>query len=297
MARLSQTSPFIYTFRSLISIRWMVDYIADAFRNDLDAQCNKAQALLKHYRRQNTMPELRAARRIIEGVLYPGWGLRADLQTRFTHVADFFEQYTDYFLSYTNKEADVVNQSFRKAFFDENRSLFRKYGQTVNLLARQTVQHFTGLSGFYDKQEIIGGDEIRPELVRGAQSAIVLVQILAKALLEPKYAKSENYCFQEYEAYKLGDSKSPDFVRRRRRKYRFLLAEQPEPTARKPAEAVKPSAACAPVWPVVSAHARSRGRCVGAQIPPNPPFPDWKNQQGDRRFQRSRSGGDRQGSF
>jgi hypothetical protein len=237
---LSQRSPFRDVFKKLLHIRIHVDRIADTYSGDTDEQCNVAQTLLKHFRGRNAMRDLYLARRMIEATLAPAWAPRQNL--RFAQVGDFFEQYRDYFLSYTNKRADDVNYRYRNTFDYDVQALFEQYKQTANLLARQTVTHFSGLYGYYDKNEILGGDEVRAAIVKGANSALVLVQLLTRPLLDPTYEEFENYCFQEYTAYTEGDDTTPEFVRKRDRKYRFLLAESTDQERKKPAEVLKPLA-------------------------------------------------------
>ena len=214
-----------------------MDHTAVSYPGDPDAQYGKATALLKKYRRQNLKVELDIARRFVLTALASGWEIA--LQKRFSEVATFLG-YQDYFLSYTNMRSDEINYTFRDAFYGETKTYFRKYGSKTNLLARQIVVHLSGLSGFYDKDKILGGDEIRAELEAGARSALVFIQIISKGLLDPERDEATNWCFREYCYYGSDEEATPSVARSRKRKYRFLVAEQRGRELREPARAIEP---------------------------------------------------------
>jgi len=233
-----QRPSFREPFVKLLEIRKRVDLIADNFPGNSEAQFRKATALLKKYRKQIAISEMRIAYKFIERALAPGWS--QDLKEKCASISQFFEKYMDYFLSYTNKRADQINADFTKAFYPETKALLRTFGMTANLLARQIIEHLSGLSGFYDKKNVELGDKIREEIVGSANSSLVFLQIVSRVMLDPGQDEEQNWCFQEYIAYKDDNFCSCSLARGRVRLFIFLIAEKS--VRGNPAEAVRPFA-------------------------------------------------------
>jgi hypothetical protein len=114
----AQRQAFREPFVKLLELRMRVDSIKAT--RDVEAQCRRAGALLKKYRKQNAAAEMWIARNFIERSFYPEWD--KTLRERLTDISNFFEQYKDYFLSYTNKHAHRTNTDFSKTFYPETKS-------------------------------------------------------------------------------------------------------------------------------------------------------------------------------
>jgi hypothetical protein len=223
-------------FSKLLEIRGRVDLIVKNFPGNPDLQFRKAAALLKKYRKQNAVPEMRIAYKLAQSALVSGWD--PELKKRFAALSEFFKEYKDYFLSYTNKDSGRTNTDFAKTFYPETKQYIKTCSITANLLARQVVEHLSGLSGFFDKQQILLGDAVRAKIVCGAATALVFIQLVSRAMLESEQNETDNWCFQEYMAYKCDDECACDVARGRTRLFIFLIAEKPVPG--NPAEAVRP---------------------------------------------------------
>jgi hypothetical protein len=238
---LARGSAYATAYTYLDQMRRRIDQISDRQSGNPTAQSRQALALLKSYRKENRFEDIQVCSDLIRGALLPTWGPAE--RREFDEGAAFLQEFVDYFLSYSNRNAELINGRFRRAFSRSTRDLVRELETKVNLVALQIVgllKNDNGLAGFYDADQVKLGDAIKDSIFAGAGSAIVFVQLVVRPMLI-KPTSEENWCFREYRVYD-GDEVLPGAkALGRPRSYAFLIGEELPPGSVRPAEAVRPA--------------------------------------------------------
>ncbi|MGB8910479.1 MAG: hypothetical protein WCC84_17175 [Candidatus Cybelea sp.] len=196
----TRDSNFATAYANLLGIRKRVDDVLSR-RPSRDArQVSLALALLKLYRRSYLFAELQACTEILRAAAYPRW--QQNDRVAFDKGCVVFPL-EDYFLSYTNREADDTNYYFRQAFIGQMRRGASEGRFNYNLVALAIEHRLSrnNLQGFFDVNEIRLGDSVREKITHGAEHSIVFIQLLEMALLTRPRPGETNWCFHEFERY------------------------------------------------------------------------------------------------
>ena len=111
----------------------------------------------------------------------------------------------DYFLSYTNRNFNetnnclkaVLNEVLDPVLYDSNRD---RSNCVAHLIKKYLDEN--GLDGFFDKHDMITGDEIKKKIRNHCRSAFAFVQLLEMVMFTGK-KDGRNWCYEEFDAFSL----------------------------------------------------------------------------------------------
>ena len=178
--------------------RICLHYSADNGDQPLQCLC-----LLKDWRvKAKYITDDYAIRRdLIRDFLYKDWSL-SDREC-YDQRRMVIEEWTDFFLSYTNRESVEINNRYRtlishKLGWPGNDKISKS-----NYVARVIAKFFESenLRAFVDFKVLECGDDIGQKIVQHCRSTIAFVQLVQKEALSEPPLGSENWCHIEYREF------------------------------------------------------------------------------------------------
>lgn len=142
---------------------------------------------------------------LIKRLLYPGWGQPE--KDSYDLKREIVVEWTDYFISYTNRDAGSTNLAFRGLI---KRSLgYTPKEQAAlkdNYVARAMVHLFKKnvLFGFFDQDDIKIGEKIGEKIREYCQKTYAFVQLVEDMALSPPDTPP-NWCFFEFSEFTKSD--------------------------------------------------------------------------------------------
>jgi hypothetical protein len=142
---------------------------------------------------------------LIKRLLYPGW--TQPEKESYDLKREIIVEWTDYFISYTNRDAGSTNLAFRGLI---KRSLgYTPKEQAAlrdNYVARSMVHLFKKrvLFGFFDQDDIKIGEKIGEKIREYCQRTFAFVQLVEDMALSPPDTPP-NWCFFEFSEFTKSD--------------------------------------------------------------------------------------------
>ncbi len=162
-----------------------------------DEQVRESLRLLRRMVDQRVEPfKTETLQRLVEGRLRKGWP--ASQQAIYDEKKEILE-WRDFFVSYTNRDASVINQQFQDLIKDCGFVISKDSKHVSNYLARVITRHlrrYQNLSGFYDENDLPVGDNITKDVERFCTNSFALIQVIEPLTFEME--PPPNWCFQEY---------------------------------------------------------------------------------------------------
>jgi hypothetical protein len=140
-------------------------------------------------------------RELIEKTLFLR-GPRDD-QLKFKQRRKLVDEWTDFFLSYTNRDAHATNDRYRGLINSQLGWPGKKEADSHNYLARVIVKFFEqrNIRAFVDFKNLQCGDDIQAKVFDHCRSTFAFVQLIeGETLVEPK-PPDKNWCHLEYSEF------------------------------------------------------------------------------------------------
>lgn len=109
----------------------------------------------------------------------------------------------DFFFSYTNRNLPETNNSFKELIIQSFReSDFKDTKNEINYLAKLIVRYLNvrNLQSFYDKDNIVCGDNIQEKILEKCKSCYVFVQLIEEEVFH-ELSNKKNWCHLEFEEF------------------------------------------------------------------------------------------------
>jgi hypothetical protein len=126
------------------------------------------------------------------------------IQKKFTAAQVVMCEWRNYFLSYTNRNADSINLDYQNL-------ITRAWGrwpkntdrEGANYVARTIAKYLreNNLAGFFDPIDIKCGDDIEDEVLNYCQNCASLIQLVEKCSFSMPEPEKKNWCHREYEIF------------------------------------------------------------------------------------------------
>jgi hypothetical protein len=120
-------------------------------------------------------------------------------------------QWTDYFLSYTNRNSIETNNDFRGVLCDAfGNDYINQNKEGVNCVARLIVHYLkqNNLTAFFDQDSMTCGDMIEDEISKHCKSVYAFVQLVEPLIFQAQDENNKNWCFLEYKTFDGWSSKN-----------------------------------------------------------------------------------------
>jgi hypothetical protein len=137
--------------------------------------------------------------------LYKRWPA-ADQRT-FNERLNVFDIWTDFFISYTNRDAIATNNRYKEL-------ISHHFGwpsdansiNPINYVARVIVKYLEqqNIRGFVDFKSLQCGDDIGTTILEHCRATIAFVQLVEDVTLTEPPPSKKNWCFEEYDAFTSG---------------------------------------------------------------------------------------------
>lgn len=188
-----------------------VELIAEKHSAANGDQARQCLQLLKEKRigRRFRTDEYNVIRALISRALYPTWG--AIDQDRFDRRVRVFDEWTDFFLSYTNRDAIATNNRYSKLVNFQLGKKDSKLGPLRNRVPEVIARllEADNLRGFADYDAMQPGDVIGEKVKDRCRNAIAFVQVVEKITLQEPEPPVINWCHEEYLAFTNAPLPSP----------------------------------------------------------------------------------------
>lgn len=178
------------------------------YQGQVDQQALMCLNMLTHLRGGNrfNIPEYEVFRDLILKTLLQTWP-KAD-QDRFVARLAIIDEWTDFFISYTNRNAYTTNDFHQPLIAQEFAAPVRPESELAkfNFVARVIAKYLeqNNLKGFVDFKSLKCGDDIEYEVIGHCQRTIAFVQLVeATSFVEPA-PPTVNWCLREFEAFSAG---------------------------------------------------------------------------------------------
>jgi len=183
--------------------KWQLERIASRYAADNGDQALQCLCLLKELRARSRFEgdEYLVTRALIDETLSKGWP-EVDRRTYLERRVVF--DWCDFFLSYTNRDANATNERYRRLVTAEYGWPSLAERSQYNYVARVVAKFFEqqNLRGFADFKTLQCGDDIKDKVVQHCRSAIAFVQLVESgALNEPAPPVEVNWCHAEYSEF------------------------------------------------------------------------------------------------
>jgi hypothetical protein len=180
-----------------------IEYIEGRFRGQADQQALQCLNMLKNLRAESAFKtkKYEVARGLILKTLY--LNLTGTDRDIFSARLAILDSWTEFFISYTNRNAQATNEYHKQLISQELGWPSRTDREKFNYVARVLVKYLeqNNIHGFFDFKTLKCGDDIESEVVEHCQKTIAFIQLVeAKSLEEPAPPKV-NWCLTEYEAF------------------------------------------------------------------------------------------------
>ena len=180
-----------------------IEHIEQKYSQQHGDQALQCLCLLKELRTGTVDPshEFVVTRDLIQRTLYARWP-KPD-QDLFDERRRVFDQWVDFFLSYTNRDASATNNRYKSLISAQfgwpRKAEVLARNQVAKVIAKFLEQH--SLRGFVDYNNMQCGDEIEDKIIEYCRTAIAFVQLVEdEALREPPPPKA-NWCHKEHFAF------------------------------------------------------------------------------------------------
>jgi hypothetical protein len=188
-----------------------------AHNGDQPLQC---LCLLKEWRgkTKHLTVDYGVRRDLIQGSLLQNWSPLD--QTKYDTCRRVIEEWTDFFLSYTNRDALEVNNRYRRLINHKlgwpGTDKFSRWNYVARVIAK--FLEAENLRTFVDFKNLECGDDIEQKIVEHCRSTFAFVQLIERvALSEPPEGKF-NWCHIEFQQFQNApfppESKTADVNRR-----------------------------------------------------------------------------------
>ena len=201
-----------------------------ASNGDQPLQC---LSLLKEWRDKTKYltDEYETRRELIRGSVYQEWSL----QDRDLYDARRFviEEWSHFFLSYTNRESLDINNRYRKLISHKLGWPGQESSSKSNYVARVIAKFFESqnLRAFADFNVLECGDDIGEEIVQHCRSTFAFVQLVQHEVLSEPAEGKRNWCHIEYGEFVNATFPSPGAANVNRKFFLLSGAKQLEEPA------------------------------------------------------------------
>ncbi len=113
------------------------------------------------------------------------------------------DQWSDVFISYTNRDGGATNMRYRRLIGDELGWPVKSKARKANYLARVLAKFFEqqGIRGFVDFKSLQCGDDLKAVILARCATTIAFVQLVENVTLTEPLPPDENWCHLEFEAF------------------------------------------------------------------------------------------------
>ena len=180
-----------------------IEHIKEAFPGLTGRQALQCLNMLKNLREESAFKtkKYEVARDMILKTLYLNWA-KADRDIFDARLA-LFDSWTDFFISYTNRDAHATNDYHRKLITQElgwpRRADLEKFNYVARVLVKYLEQN--NVHGFFDFKSLQCGDDIEARVLERCEKTIAFIQLVESKSLEEPAPPKLNWCLKEYEAF------------------------------------------------------------------------------------------------
>ena len=193
---------YTYAFNLVTDTYFYIRDYEEDFGNSPADQALQCLNLLKSRRgllRKGPPPdEYHVAATLIEKTLFRNWPEvdRAEYERRRAIIEDW----NDYFISYTNRNAGTTNKLYKELVEHE---IGEHYEQEDNCVARALAKYVDqeNLKGFIDYMEMDPGDVVEEKILKHAGESFSFIQLVEKSIFKVPDASKRNWCWEEYKAF------------------------------------------------------------------------------------------------
>ena len=180
-----------------------IERIGTKYSRDNGDQALQCLCLLKDLRAKTVYEsdDYATTRELIEKTLCLHWPKPDQLD--FDQRRKVLDRWSDFFISYTNRDSNATNKRYRELISNELGWPRKAEIEARNYVARVIAKCFEqqNLRGFVDFKGLQCGDEIEAKIVQHCQSAIAFVQLVEGAALTEPPPPKVNWCHTEYNEF------------------------------------------------------------------------------------------------
>ncbi len=195
-------------FGCVLDAKRQIEDIEKRNSGKFDDQAIACLIWLKRLREKSAFrtEEYNVARELVGKSLYQQWP-PADQQAFDERVA-VFDRWTDFFISYTNRDSLTTNNRYKSMISHHYRWPGTAEAAKINYVARVIVKLLEQLNihGFADYKTLRCGDDIPDEILQHCQSTFAFVQLIEDVTFAEPPPEKMNWCFEEYHAFRSGIS-------------------------------------------------------------------------------------------
>jgi hypothetical protein len=224
-----QQPDFASEFSLVRKAKRTIELIARSHPAADGAQARQCLQLLKQKRNESRFRsvEYDVIRDLIGRTLHPTWD--AVDRERFDRRVKVFDDWTDFFLSYTNRNAPGTNGRYSKLVKSELGKLDPKEKPDRNRVPEVIARllEADNLRGFADYWAMQPGDVIGAEVRDHCRSTVAFVQVVEQFVLQQPAPPVINWCHEEYQAFTSAPLPSPSCALAGNRIFCVLSSEPP----------------------------------------------------------------------
>jgi hypothetical protein len=191
-----------------------LELIAEGHPTANGAQARQCLQLLRQKRQERRFrsDEYNIIRELVSRTLYPTWDA-VDAE-RFARRARVFDEWTDFFLSYTNRNATSTNTRYSKLVSSELGKSSSGSGPPRNRLPQVIARllEADNLRGFADYNAMQPGEVIGDKVRDQCRNTIAFVQVVETVSLQEPEPPVLNWCHEEFRAFTGAPLPSPSVV-------------------------------------------------------------------------------------
>jgi len=183
-------------------IKYKIEHIQDRFEqaHDQALQCLNQLKILREQRRFKS-PEYEVTRELVTKSLYQTWA-DVDQQT-FDDRIVVLDDWTDFFVSYTNRDAYATNSRYRDLVSFHFGPPDEARAKPINFVARVIAKLLEqqNIRGFVDYKTLQCGDDIPDRILNYSRRTVAFMQLVEGVTLNEPQPPAKNWCFEEYSAF------------------------------------------------------------------------------------------------
>lgn len=180
-----------------------LERIGERYSKDNGDQPLQCLSLLHELRAETVYrsPDYDVTRELITKTLYADWSV--DDQKRFDGRVAVFDDWTDFFISYTNRNAVATNRRYRSLITQELGWPRAVHVGARNYVARVVAKYLEqyNIRGFVDFKSLECGDDIAAKILVHCRSTVGFIQLVEREALKEPPPPTVNWCHKEYSEF------------------------------------------------------------------------------------------------